>query len=161
MKERQKKEIKIFGLSSFLNDLGSDIVYPVWPLFVRLLGAPMSVLGFLDGLGEALVSISFGFIGLGLIFASVMRDIQGFGLIMQIIVFPLFFLSGAIFPLSNLPKFLRYISYINPLTYGVEGLRRSSIGFSFLLFWFNLLVLVIFSVFTIFLGSYLFEKSEI
>jgi MFS family permease len=53
-----KKEIKIFGISSFLNDMGSDMIYPVWPLFVKSLGANMSVLGFLDGLGDALVSIS-------------------------------------------------------------------------------------------------------
>jgi MFS family permease len=53
-----KKEIKIFGIASFLNDMGSDIIYPVWPLFVKSLGANMSVLGFLDGLGDALVSIS-------------------------------------------------------------------------------------------------------
>lgn len=58
MNQQSKKEIKILGLASFLNDLGSDIIYPVWPLFVRSLGANMSVLGFLDGLGDALVSIS-------------------------------------------------------------------------------------------------------
>lgn len=58
MNKEIKKEIKIFGFASFLNDLGSDIIYPIWPLFVKSLGAPMSVLGFLDGLGDALVSIS-------------------------------------------------------------------------------------------------------
>jgi len=56
--QKGKKEIKILGLASFLNDLGSDMIYPVWPLFVKSLGASMSILGFLDGLGEALVSIS-------------------------------------------------------------------------------------------------------
>lgn len=108
-----------------------------------------------------MILISSGFIGLGLIFASIIRDIQGFGLIMQIIVFPLFFLSGALFPLSNLPKFLKYISFVDPLTYGVEGLRKSLVGFSFFPFWLNFLVLILFSLFTIFLGVYLFEKSEI
>jgi len=108
-----------------------------------------------------MILISSGFIGLGLIFASVMKDIQGFGLIMQMIIFPLFFLSGAIFPLVNLPKFLRYISYLDPLTYGVEGLRKALIGFSFLPFSISFLVLLSFSVLTIFLGAYLFEKSEI
>ncbi len=58
MEKIRKKEIKILGFASFLNDLGSDMIYPVWPLFVRSLGANMSVLGFLDGLGDALVSIS-------------------------------------------------------------------------------------------------------
>jgi ABC-2 type transport system permease protein len=108
-----------------------------------------------------MILISSGFIGLGLIFASVMKDIQGFGLIMQMIIFPLFFLSGAIFPLVNLPKFLRYISYLDPLTYGVEGLRKALIGFSFLPFSLSFLLLLFFSIVTIFLGAYLFEKSEI
>ncbi|MEW6619678.1 MAG: MFS transporter [bacterium] len=58
-KEVARKPIKIFALASFLNDLGSDMIYPIWPLFVTsVLGANMAVLGFIDGLGEAIVSIS-------------------------------------------------------------------------------------------------------
>jgi len=57
-KERAKT-IRTFALASFLNDLGSDIIYPIWPLFVTtVLKANMVALGFLDGLGEALVSLS-------------------------------------------------------------------------------------------------------
>jgi len=53
------KTIKTFCAASFLNDLGSDMIYPVWPLFVTVfLGANMTFLGFLDGLGEAVVSLS-------------------------------------------------------------------------------------------------------
>lgn len=53
------KTLKTFALASFLNDLGSDIIYPIWPLFVTtILGANMAVLGFIDGLGDAIVSIS-------------------------------------------------------------------------------------------------------
>lgn len=65
MEQKQtQKTIRVFALASFLNDLGSDIIYPIWPLFVTsVLGANMAVLGFLDGLGEALVSISQGFSG--------------------------------------------------------------------------------------------------
>jgi len=54
-----KKTINTLALASFLNDFGSDIIYPVWPLFVTsFLGANMAVLGFIDGLGDAIVSIS-------------------------------------------------------------------------------------------------------
>ncbi len=54
-----KKTIRTFTIASFLNDMGSDIIYPIWPLFVTtVLKANMAALGFLDGLGEALVSIS-------------------------------------------------------------------------------------------------------
>ena len=55
----RKNTIKTFALASFLNDMGSDIIYPIWPLFVTsVLGANMTVLGFVDGLGEAVVSIA-------------------------------------------------------------------------------------------------------
>jgi MFS family permease len=58
-KPRAPKTLRTFALASFLNDLGSDIIYPIWPLFVtQVLKANMSALGFLDGLGEALVSLS-------------------------------------------------------------------------------------------------------
>lgn len=54
-----RKTIRVFAASSFLNDMGSDTIYPVWPLFViDVLKADMAALGFLDGLGEALVSLS-------------------------------------------------------------------------------------------------------
>jgi MFS family permease len=54
-----KKTVRTFASASFLNDLGSDMIYPIWPLFVTtVLGANMAVLGLIDGLGEALVSIS-------------------------------------------------------------------------------------------------------
>lgn len=54
-----KKPIVVFSLASFLNDFGSDIIYPVWPIFVTsLMGVNMAILGLIDGLGEAIVSIS-------------------------------------------------------------------------------------------------------
>jgi len=56
---KTKKTVGIFGTASFLNDMGSDMISPIWPLFVtEVLGAPMFVLGLIDGLGEAIVSIS-------------------------------------------------------------------------------------------------------
>jgi len=59
MKDQEsKKTIRKYAFASFLNDLGSDMIYPIWPLFVTSLGANMTVLGFIDGLGEAIVSIS-------------------------------------------------------------------------------------------------------
>ena len=76
------------------------------------------------------------------------------------VIFPLFFLSGALFPLENLPVWIRYISYIDPLTYGVDGLRGVLIGISSFSVLFNFAVLIGFSAVMIFLGAYFFEKSE-
>jgi MFS family permease len=57
--EETKKTLTVFSLASFLNDFGSDMIYPIWPLFVlSFIGANMAVLGFIDGLGDAIVSIS-------------------------------------------------------------------------------------------------------
>jgi MFS family permease len=58
-KEENKRSIRAFAWASFLNDFGSDMIYPVWPLFVTsVMGANMAMLGLIDGLGEAFVSIS-------------------------------------------------------------------------------------------------------
>lgn len=57
--KENKRELRIFSLASFLNDMGSDIIYPIWPLFVTvILGADVLILGIIDGIGDALVSIS-------------------------------------------------------------------------------------------------------
>jgi MFS family permease len=53
-----KKTIRTYSWATFLNDMGSDMIYPVWPLFVTSLGANMAVLGLIDGLGDAIVSLS-------------------------------------------------------------------------------------------------------
>ena len=59
MKFNANKTLRVFSAASFLNDLGSDIIYPLWPLFVTSLpGANAAVLGLIDGLGDSLVSIS-------------------------------------------------------------------------------------------------------
>ncbi len=59
MKAEDKKIVRIFAAASFLHDVGSDMVFSVWPLFVtETLGANIAILGFIDGLGDAIVSIS-------------------------------------------------------------------------------------------------------
>jgi len=56
---KSEKTVRVFGLASFFNDLGSDMIYPVWPLFLTVfLGADMTVLGLIDGLGDAVVSMA-------------------------------------------------------------------------------------------------------
>jgi ABC-2 type transport system permease protein len=107
-----------------------------------------------------MVLTATAFIGVGLIFASKMKDPQGFNLIVNFLIFPLFFLSGALFPLQNLPGPVQAISYADPLTYGVDGMRGALIGVSFLPLWIDFLVLLGVSAVMIFLGAYFFEKSE-
>lgn len=60
---KKRKIINIFAVASFLNDLGSDIIYPLWPLFIKSLKANMIALGLIDGIGDAVVSLSSFFSG--------------------------------------------------------------------------------------------------
>lgn len=105
--------------------------------------------------------ISISFIGLGLVFASKMTDIHGFSMVMNFVIMPLFFLSGALFPLENLPAIIRYIAYLDPLTYGVDGLRGSLIGASQFPLLLNITVLIGFCLLMVSMGAYLFEKTEV
>ncbi len=57
--QEDSKTVRTFALAALLNDMGTNMIYPIWPLFLTtVLGANMSILGFVDGLGDALVSLS-------------------------------------------------------------------------------------------------------
>jgi ABC-2 type transport system permease protein len=107
-----------------------------------------------------MVLISTSFIGLGLLFASRMKDMQGYSIIMNFVVFPLFFLSGALYPLDNLPSWLRVLSHLDPLTYGVDGLRGALLGISARGIPLDLLIMGGISVLMVFLGTWSFERGE-
>jgi ABC-2 type transport system permease protein len=72
--------------------------------------------------------VAFAVSGLGLFIASLMKTMESFGLLMQVLVFPMFFLSGAFFPLTTVPVWMRILSNINPLTYGVDAVRQIILG---------------------------------
>ena len=108
-----------------------------------------------------MILIGVGFISFGIAIASMIEDTQGFSLIMQFIIFPIFLLSGAFFPVTNFPGWLRPIVLIDPLTYGVDGLRASLIGFSQFPLILDLTILLIFGLLMVALGSWLFNKTEI
>ncbi len=72
--------------------------------------------------------IAIVFSALGTAFGSVLKDMRGFQIIMNFLVLPIFFLSGALYPLSNLPKVMTVITRLDPLAYGVDGLRGTLIN---------------------------------
>ena len=105
--------------------------------------------------------IALLFTALGTAIASVMEDMHGFQLIMNFLVMPLFFLSGALFPLQNLPKALNIITRLDPLSYGVDGLRGalgSGYHFGFMQ---DFLLLGVATTLLLVIGSYLFSKIEL
>jgi len=100
------------------------------------------------------------FTGFGLILATRLEDTEGFMSIMNLVIMPIFFLSGAFFPLAAMPAGVRYIMYVNPLTYGVDGLRGTLVGAANFPLWLDFVVLLILSIALAGLGAYFFSKME-
>jgi len=105
--------------------------------------------------------ISLFFTSVGTAIGSMLDDMQGFQLIMNFVVMPLFFLSGALFPLDKVPKVLNIVAAADPLTYGVDGLRGTLIGMSSYGLTIDLLVLGGLTVVFVVIGSYLFSRIQI
>jgi ABC-2 type transport system permease protein len=108
-----------------------------------------------------MILIAVMFTALGTAIASVLSDFQGFQLIMNFLVMPIFFLSGALFPLTNLPKVLNVIASIDPLSYGVDGLRMALVGIAHFGITLDLAVLAILTAALLGTGSYLFSRIQL
>jgi ABC-2 type transport system permease protein len=100
------------------------------------------------------------FTGFGLIIATNLGNLEGFMAIMNLIVFPIFFLSGALFPVQSMPSWLRYVMYIDPLTYGVDGLRGTLVGVASFPLWLDFTVLLVLCIALATLGAYFFSRME-
>lgn len=105
--------------------------------------------------------IALVFAGLGTAIGSRLQDMQGFQLIMNFLVLPIFFLSGALFPLDHLPKALGVITSGDPLSYGIDGLRGALIGVSHFGLVRDFAVLCAVGAVLLSIGSYLFSRIEL
>jgi ABC-2 type transport system permease protein len=105
--------------------------------------------------------IALFFTALGTAIASKLEDMQGFQLIMNFLVMPIFFLSGALFPLENFPKAIVTVANLNPLSYGVDGLRGAVTSLSHFGLSLDVLVLSAVVIVVLIIGSYLFTRIEI
>jgi ABC-2 type transport system permease protein len=101
------------------------------------------------------------FTSLGTAIACTLEDMQGFQLIMNFLVMPIFFLSGALYPLNNLPPAMAFITRIDPLTYGVDAIRDLLIAKTNFGLGLDLTILVYLTLILLFAGSYLFEKVQV
>jgi ABC-2 type transport system permease protein len=86
---------------------------------------------------------------------------QGFQLIMNFLVMPIFFLSGALYPLTNLPEALNIVVSLDPLAYGVDGLRAALIGVSHFGSGMDALVLILVAGILLVIGSRLFSRIQV
>ena len=106
-----------------------------------------------------LIATVFGALGTGI--GSTLQDMQGFQLIMNFMVLPIFFLSGALFPLANLPLALSIVTSLDPLAYGVDGLRSVLLGASHFGALLDVTVLLIVAIAFLALGARQFSRIQI
>jgi ABC-2 type transport system permease protein len=124
-----------------------------------------SLFGFIDvGIGTILaipfmIMIAISFVAMGLIIASRMKNMEGFQMIMSFLVMPIFLLSGALFPLKDVPDVMKMISYFDPLSYGIDGIRGSLVGITNVDLITDFIVLLGISIGMISLGTLMFKKS--
>ena len=105
--------------------------------------------------------IACAFSALGTAIGSALENMQGFQLIMNFLVMPIFFLSGALYPLTNLPTAFSIVVSLDPLAYGVDGLRAALIGVSHFGPAIDAVVLVVVACILLAIGSRLFSRIQV
>ena len=135
-----------------------------------LQGCAMLLFGVVLGLNYSVLEVAIAFVfmfvlasalvSLGLIIGSNMESVEGFQLIVSFLVFPMFFLSGALFPIKNLPTYLLIFTALDPVTYAVDGLRGAILGTSQLPIALNLLILSCFAAVMVAIGTWTFKRLK-
>ena len=128
------------------------------------------IIGYFIGIEYTVISVlqiifvslilSFLLTALGLGLGSHMYSLEGFQMIVSFVVFPLFFLSGALYPLDNLPDWLYFLTIIDPATYAVDALRNSILGIATYSFELDLLLLFGSTIITTLFGMLSFRKMR-
>lgn len=137
-------------------------------LISPFLGMKLTLTGFLAMI-IMIALLSLAITAMGLFIASFLTSLEGFNVIMNFIVLPMFFLSGALYPMNKLPQVLQYVTFINPLSYGVDAFKHilferilfeqsGMIGAEFPLL-LDIGLLSAFSVIMIILAAYSFERK--
>jgi ABC-2 type transport system permease protein len=104
---------------------------------------------------------SIAMVSMGLALGSFFESLEGFQVIATFVVFPLFFLSGALFPVNDkLPQWLHGIVKLNPLTYTVDGVRGALLGLNTFHLSVDIAVITIFAICMILAGSALFSRMK-
>lgn len=163
------KEILVAPVSRSAMVLGKVLGGGTSALFQGVILLPLS---FLVGVQLSLVSVllfipvmiitAIGLVSIGLAIAAFVESMEAFNLIMSFAIMPMFLLSGAFFPLNSAPVWLRVLSYLNPLTYGVDVLRWATFsGWDSLLPpYVEVIILVVFAAAMILLCARLFSMKK-
>ena len=124
-----------------------------------LIGIPYTPVGVLEAVSIVLL-LSFALTSLGLTIGSYMQSLEGFQLIVSFVVFPLFFLSGALFPLDKLHPWLSVLTSVDPATYGVGAMRDAVLGIGSRPFVFDAAILAGFAALLGLVGAYSFSRMK-
>jgi ABC-2 type transport system permease protein len=133
----------------------------------EILVAPVSKVSIFFGkmLLPIMVLMTFGFVSLGLTIASFMQNLESYGVIVSFVNMPLFFLSGALFPVNgaDVPNWLQTASTFNPLTYGVDALRQITLGQEWhplFPLYYNILIVLLFDIAMIVIGTLALNRRK-
>jgi len=123
------------------------------------IGLSLSLDAFLEAFA-LLFLLSIALVSLGLSIGANMRSPEGFMLVANFVIWPLFFFSGALFTLSNLPAWLSGVTSANPITYGVDSVRGATIGIRHFPMAVDIAVMLIFSLLAIVAGAWSFRRMH-
>jgi ABC-2 type transport system permease protein len=134
-----------------------------------LLMVLLAVLGYIGAktdfvlLALALIFTSLACAGIGMLTASFTRTLDNFAAIMNFVIFPVFFLSGSLYPVQDLPEVLRWVATINPYTYGVDLLKHATSNAGLIATdfsrWTDIAVLIGFTLTAIAISSWRFSRE--
>jgi len=127
--------------------IGAMFIIPLSPLKVLLCMA-------------AAFPISYMITNIGLTIGARMKSMEGFGLVMSFLTWPLFFFSGALFDMNTAAPYIKVISLFDPVTYSVDLMRIIMLGQGYFTAWTNLAAIAAFSLATTFLGVTSFGKLQ-
>lgn len=127
-------------------------------------GAYLGVSYTLSSLATAYVFIilfAIGMVSLGLIIGSFMESPEGFGMVVSFVAFPMFFLSGALYPVEDLPPWLTVLAYLDPMTYAVDGVRGALLGIGRFSTGLDMVLLLSYAAAMVLIGSYAFKRMKV
>lgn len=130
-------------------------------LFIGIvLGVPFTLGSILASMGILMI-LAAGLVSVGLVIGAFLESPEGFGLISSFVIYPLFLLSGALYPLDTLPRWLAMLTRLDPVTYAVDALRLIILGSSVMPLSLDIMVILIFDVIMIAVGTWAFNRMKL
>lgn len=148
-------------LGRALGDSTTSVIQGIVILILASVLAPEINLSGIPAVLVSMMLVSLSFTSLGIIIGSRMRSMEGFQLINTFLSMPILFLSGAFYPIQTMPRWMRAIALLNPLTYGVDGARIALTGMGVNDIWTDLILLSCTSAIFVGISAWVFRRTTI